>query len=160
MIRETLNVQIGARNGTVLLHGGTTAVRLAADVIDRMQKRLIERGHLTESDVRELMSQTENHIAPTRADVIEVYSNKGVIQPFTKGQLRYVETMLKNDLTFCIGPAGTGKTYLAVAVGLDASQKTNSQDRAGPSGGGSGRTPRFSARRPAGQGQPLSASAL
>jgi phosphate starvation-inducible PhoH-like protein len=123
LIRDTLNVQIGARNGTVILHGGTTAVRLAADVIDRMQKRLIERGVLSESDVRELMSQTENHIAPTRAEVIEVYSNKGVIEPFTKGQLHYVETMLKNDLTFCVGPAGTGKTYLAVAVAVSMLRK-------------------------------------
>ena len=123
ILRDTLNVQIGARNGTVLLHGGTTAVRMAADVIDRMQKRLIERGALSDSDMRELMSQTENHIVPTRADVIEVYSNKGVIEPFTKGQLRYVETMLKNDLTFCIGPAGTGKTYLAVAAAVSMLRK-------------------------------------
>jgi phosphate starvation-inducible PhoH-like protein len=123
MLRDTLNVQISARNGTVILHGGTTAVRMAADVIDRMQKRLIERGRLSDADVRELMSQTESQIAPTRADVIEVYSNKGVIEPFTKGQLRYIETMLKNDLTFCIGPAGTGKTYLAVAVAVSMLRK-------------------------------------
>lgn len=123
MLRDMFNVQISARNGTILLHGGSTAVRMAADVIDRMQKRLIERGRLSDADVRELMSQTESQIAPTRADVIEVYSNKGVIEPFTKGQLRYVETMLKNDLTFCIGPAGTGKTYLAVAVAVSMLRK-------------------------------------
>jgi len=123
MLRDTFNVQISARNGTILLHGGSTAVRMAADVIDRMQKRLIERGRLSESDVRELMTQTESQITPTRADVIEVYSNKGVIEPFTKGQLRYIETMLKNDLTFCTGPAGTGKTYLAVAVAVSMLRK-------------------------------------
>ncbi len=118
LIRDTLNVQIGARNGTVILNGGATAVRMAADVIDRMQKRLIERGRLTASDVRELMSQSENQIAPTRNDVIEVYSHKGVIEPFTKGQLHYIEAMANNDLTFCTGPAGTGKTYLAVAMAV------------------------------------------
>ena len=123
LIRDTFNVQIGARNGTIILHGGTTAVRMAADVIDRMQKRLIERGVLSDSDVRELMNQTEHHIVPTRADVIEVYSNKGVIEPFTKGQLHYIEAMLKNDLTFCIGPAGTGKTYLAVAAAVSMLRK-------------------------------------
>ncbi len=118
LIRDTLNVQIGARNGTVVLNGGATAVRMAADVIDRMQKRLIERGRLTVSDVRELMSQSENQITPTRSDVIEVYSHKGVIEPFTKGQLHYIEAMAQNDLTFCTGPAGTGKTYLAVAMAV------------------------------------------
>lgn len=123
LICQTLNVQIGARNGTVIVLGGTTAVRMAADVIDRMQKRLIERGVLSESDVRELMTQSESQITPTRADVIEVYSHKGVIEPFTKGQLRYIETMLKNDLTFCTGPAGTGKTYLAVAMAVSMLRK-------------------------------------
>ena len=123
MLRDTLNVQISARNGAVVLHGGATAVRIAADVIDRMQKRLIERGRLSESDVRELMTQTESQVVPTRADMIEVYSHRGVIEPFTQGQLRYVETMLGNDLTFCTGPAGTGKTYLAVAVAVSMLRK-------------------------------------
>jgi phosphate starvation-inducible PhoH-like protein len=123
LIRETLNIQIGARNGTVILQGGTTAVRMAADVIDRMQKRLNERGALSESDVRELLSQSESQIVPTPSNVIEVYSRKGVIEPFTAGQLGYIETMLANDLTFCIGPAGTGKTYLAVAVAVSMLRK-------------------------------------
>lgn len=122
-LKNTFNVQISARNGTVILQGGATAVRMAADAIDRMQKRLIERGALTENDVRELITQTESQITPTRTDVLEVYSQKGVIEPFTKGQLRYIETMLKNDLTFCIGPAGTGKTYLAVAVAVSMLRK-------------------------------------
>jgi len=62
-------------------------------------------------------------VVSTRDDVIEVYSSKGIIEPFTKGQLRYIETMLKNDLTFCIGPAGTGKTYLAVAMAVSMLRK-------------------------------------
>jgi phosphate starvation-inducible PhoH-like protein len=52
-----------------------------------------------------------------------VYSHKKVIEPSTRGQLRYVETMLANDLTFCIGPAGTGKTYLAVAIAVSMLKK-------------------------------------
>jgi phosphate starvation-inducible PhoH-like protein len=52
-----------------------------------------------------------------------VYSHKKVIEPSTKGQLKYVETMLANDLTFCIGPAGTGKTYLAVAIAVSMLRK-------------------------------------
>lgn len=122
-LRNTFNVQISARNGTVVLQGGATAVRLAADAIDRMQKRLIERGALSENDVRELLTQAEAQVVPARTDVLEVYSQKGIIEPFTKGQLRYIETMLKNDLTFCIGPAGTGKTYLAVAVAVSLLRK-------------------------------------
>lgn len=161
LIRETLNIQIGARNGTVILQGGTTAVRMAADVIDRMQKRLNECGALSESDVRELLSQSESQIVPTPSNVIEVYSRKGVIEPFTAGQLGYIETMLANDLTFCIGPAGTGKTYLAVAVAVSMlRKKTNSQDCSGSPGGRGGRTARLFARRLAGQGQSLFEAAV
>ncbi|MHC5155773.1 MAG: PhoH family protein, partial [Planctomycetota bacterium] len=69
-------------------------------------------------DVDELYSQTTHHIDKGNSDVIEVYAHKGVIEPFTKGQLTYLKTMRKNDLTFCIGPAGTGKTYLAVAMAV------------------------------------------
>jgi phosphate starvation-inducible PhoH-like protein len=52
-----------------------------------------------------------------------VYSHKKVIEPNTKGQSKYIETMLANDLTFCIGPAGTGKTYLAVAIAVSMLKK-------------------------------------
>jgi phosphate starvation-inducible PhoH-like protein len=46
-----------------------------------------------------------------------------MVEPNTKGQLKYIDTMLKNDLTFCTGPAGTGKTYLAVAVAVSMLKK-------------------------------------
>jgi len=117
-LNKMLKVKIAARDGTVLVSGEPTAVRTAEDLIDRMQRRLLQRGKLTDDDVDELYSQTTHHIDRANSDVIEVYAHKGVIEPFTKGQLTYLQTMRKNDLTFCIGPAGTGKTYLAVAVAV------------------------------------------
>ncbi len=56
-------------------------------------------------------------------ETISVYSHKKAVKPNTKGQIKYVQTMLKNDLTFCIGPAGTGKTYLAVAIAVSMLKK-------------------------------------
>jgi phosphate starvation-inducible protein PhoH and related proteins len=50
------------------------------------------------------------------ADEIDVYSKGHAVKPKTEGQKRYIEAILANDLTFCIGPAGSGKTYLAVAA--------------------------------------------
>ncbi|MHC4998055.1 MAG: PhoH family protein, partial [Planctomycetota bacterium] len=115
--------KVSARNGTVLISGEPVAVRTAEDLIDRMQRRLIQRGKLTDDDVDELYSQTTHHIEKGNSDVIEVYAHKGVIEPFTKGQLTYLKMMRKNDLTFCIGPAGTGKTYLAVAMAVSMLKK-------------------------------------
>jgi len=115
---QTLGVKITARNGTVLVSGDASAVHTTADLIGRMQKRLIQRGQLNSDDVDELLNRCRQTIDRDNPDVIEVYSRKGIIEPFTKGQMVYIQTMYKNDLTFCIGPAGTGKTYLAVAVAV------------------------------------------
>lgn len=123
LVRDRLMVKVSAREGTIVISGETNAVRAAADVFDHMQKRLIKRGKLNVRDVEELLTQTMHLGRSDRADVIEVYSGKGIIEPFTKGQLHYLKTMLKNDLTFCTGPAGTGKTYLAVAVAVSMLKK-------------------------------------
>lgn len=123
MVRDRLLVKISAREATILITGDPTPVRTAADVLDHMQKRLIKRGKLNERDVEELLAQAVSLGQSERADVIEVYSGKGIIEPFTRGQLVYLKAMLQHDLTFCIGPAGTGKTYLAVAVAVSMLKK-------------------------------------
>ena len=51
-------------------------------------------------------------------DGITVFSRHKVVKPSTEGQRSYIRTLLDNDITFCTGPAGTGKTYLAVAVAV------------------------------------------
>lgn len=51
---------------------------------------------------------------------IDVFCKGAAVKPKTEGQRKYVETIKKNDVVFCIGPAGTGKTYLAVALALSA----------------------------------------
>ena len=62
-------------------------------------------------------SPNDNH-SPNES--IPVFSKRGVIRPKTAGQKRYVEAMKHNDLVFGIGPAGTGKTYLAMAMAVSA----------------------------------------
>jgi len=54
---------------------------------------------------------------------IEVYLRGGLIIPKTKGQIEYVEAIKTHDIVFCIGPAGTGKTYLAMAMAVNALKK-------------------------------------
>lgn len=123
MLRDSFDVQVIWRGGDVTLKGSAEAVNTVAEVVDRMQKRLIERGRLGISDMRELMSQVVSQISPDEGQAITVYSHKQVVEPFTRGQLDYIEAMLKHDITFCTGPAGTGKTYLAVAVAVSMLKK-------------------------------------
>jgi phosphate starvation-inducible PhoH-like protein len=117
-VRDALDVRITARQNNLLIAGAAANVNQAAEVIDKMQKHLLKRGTLTADDVSHLISEYALPAAPQSPEAVDVYSHKKVIEPSTKGQLRYIQTMLANDLTFCIGPAGTGKTYLAVAVAV------------------------------------------
>ena len=118
LLRQSLGVQISARQANLTITGKEKDVNRAAEVIDKMQKRLIRHGSLTTKDVSVFLTQEDISKPSGTGQAITVYSHKKVVEPNTKGQQKYIETMLANDLTFCIGPAGTGKTYLAVAVAV------------------------------------------
>jgi len=123
LLRQSLGVQLAARDANLIITGKEKDVNKAARIIDKMQKRLIRHGSLTTEDVTTLIARKDSPESPETSRAITVYSHKKVIKPSTKGQLKYVETMLTNDLTFCIGPAGTGKTYLAVAIAVSMLKK-------------------------------------
>ena len=122
LLRKSLGVQITARGSDLIISGRQEDVDRAAEVIDKMQRHLIKRGSLTTANVKTFLVQ-DTAATPQTSRAITVYSHEKIIEPSTKGQLRYVETMLANDLTFCIGPAGTGKTYLAVAIAVSILKK-------------------------------------
>ena len=123
LLRQSLGVRITARQANLIITGKEKNVNRTAEIINKMQKRLIKQGSLRAADVTTLITQDNSPITAETSKAITVYSHKKVIEPNTKGQLKYVETMLANDLTFCIGPAGTGKTYLAVAIAVSMLRK-------------------------------------
>jgi phosphate starvation-inducible PhoH-like protein len=123
LLRDSLNVHITARQGNLIITGKEKDVNKAVEVIDKMQKRLLKTRSLTMENVTAFIKQTESPTMPQDGEAISVYAQKKVIEPNTKGQLKYIKTMLANDLTFCTGPAGTGKTYLAVAIAVSMLKK-------------------------------------
>jgi phosphate starvation-inducible PhoH-like protein len=123
LLRQSIGVQITARQSNLIITGKAENVNRTAEIIDKMEKRLIKYGSLTSADVNALLAQDDSTVTAESSEAITVYSRKKIIEPSTKGQLKYVETMLANDLTFCIGPAGTGKTYLAVAIAVSMLRK-------------------------------------
>jgi phosphate starvation-inducible PhoH-like protein len=116
MIREAFGVTLVSREDELRLAGDKEQVGKAALVLDQMQKKLRRQDWLSTEDVGSAISKAVEADRERRADEIDVYAKGHAIKPKTDGQQRYVETMFANDLTFCLGPAGTGKTYLAVAV--------------------------------------------
>ena len=123
LLRQSLGVQITARQSRLMITGKEDDVKKAAGIVDKMQKQLIKHRSLTAEDVTSFIKHKDLLKTLDTGKGISVYSHKKVIEPTTKGQLKYIETMLANDLTFCIGPAGTGKTYLAVAIAVSMLKK-------------------------------------
>jgi phosphate starvation-inducible PhoH-like protein len=116
MIRDTFGVQLTSRDDEIRLSGEKDQVSKAAAVLDQMQRKLRRQDWLSTEDVGQAIGRAFEHEKARTADEIDVYSRGHAIKPKTEGQRRYVEAMFNHDLTFCIGPAGTGKTYLAVAA--------------------------------------------
>jgi phosphate starvation-inducible PhoH-like protein len=123
LLRQSLDVQITARQSRLMIAGKNENVKKAAEIIDKMQKQLIKHRSLTAEDITDFIKSRDSLQSLDTSKAISVYSHKKVIEPSTQGQLQYIEMMLANDLTFCIGPAGTGKTYLAVAIAVSMLKK-------------------------------------
>jgi phosphate starvation-inducible PhoH-like protein len=123
LLRDSLGVHITARQGNLFITGKEKDIDKTVEVIDKMQKRLLKTRSLTAANVTTFIQQSKSPGIPETSEAISVYAHKKVIEPSTKGQLKYIKTMLANDLTFCTGPAGTGKTYLAVAIAVSMLKK-------------------------------------
>jgi phosphate starvation-inducible PhoH-like protein len=123
LLRATYGVQVSARGNIVYVNGEAPGTDRAVKALERMEKRLSKRKTLSREDVDSIIVAVSKSAEDFEAKSIRVFSPKEVIQPFTRGQLDYVDKMYTNDLVFCTGPAGTGKTYLAVAVAASMLKK-------------------------------------
>ncbi len=124
LIRRELNVQIFAHGNEITLTGEESKVRLARLTLDKLLE-IISRGDaIDRSRIRyaiDLASEgNADRIGEIMRDVIAITYKGRQVKCKTLGQKRYVDAIKKNTLTFGIGPAGTGKTYLAVAMAVVA----------------------------------------
>lgn len=117
-IREALGIKYFARGNTLKLVGDADAVGKAAALIESLQNTLRERRHLSKDDVANALADLATGKTEGTTKYIDVYRKTAAIRPRTAGQEEYVQSVNENDLCFCLGPAGTGKTYLAVAMAL------------------------------------------
>ncbi len=125
LIEAAIPATIIARGETIKIRGENPDVEHIHQILHEMMETLSEKGSLTVRDVQNLIalitSDNENSNGEIRVPEIVIhYGNKGAIVPKTKGQEAYVKIVRKNDVVFCIGPAGTGKTFLAVALAVAA----------------------------------------
>lgn len=120
-IRETLGVTITHRGGAIHVAGDDAAVARATTVLEALKARAERRGQLSPDDVAETLAQYSGDPDGIAAQAtIEISHTTKRIKPRTAGQGQYVKAIREHDVVFAIGPAGTGKTYLAVAMAIEA----------------------------------------
>jgi phosphate starvation-inducible PhoH-like protein len=124
ILERELEADIHVRGNDVTLTGSYAAVSLAADVINEMVTVLRTGQGLTPDAVERICSMmAAEEAAPADVLTHNILSSRGrTIRPKTLNQKRYVDAIDKHTVVFGIGPAGTGKTYLAVAKAVQALQ--------------------------------------
>lgn len=120
MLREQFGLKVVPRDTTVHLEGTEAAVGYAERVIEQL-RQLARHGPIKPSDVQTVVDLVKGRGDLSAADRTAAVVGPGKsIRPKTDGQARYVKAMQDNDVILCVGPAGTGKTYLAVAFAVNA----------------------------------------
>lgn len=126
-IEKKLSVQILRRGNQLAVLGEDEMRRQAVDVLQSLYSRLEAGRQVEPGDIdRELRmspaepdASTGTQLEMFRGGKVEIKTRKKMIEPRTDAQKAYVQSLFENELAFGIGPAGTGKTYLAVAVGVN-----------------------------------------
>ena len=119
-IRDNLGVAITHRDGEIRVAGDEAPVARATEVLEQLKGLAARQGSLSETDVNHVLARVGGGDSLLVDAAIDVIHAGKQLKPRTPGQARYIQAIRKHDLTFAVGPAGTGKTYLAVALAVEA----------------------------------------
>ena len=124
-IETRTGVQILRRGNQLAIHGPEDAQTAARDVLTALYQRLEQGRAVSRADIdREFRLAPEEEDSEAQLEMfdggkVEIKTRRKLIEPRTEAQKAYVRSLYQNEMCFGIGPAGTGKTYLAVAVGVN-----------------------------------------
>ena len=120
VVRDRFDVKIKTRGDTLLVEGSEEEINRVVKLFAKL-KDLVKNQHIPKvSDVEYLVEQIldEQDIGGVLKEAIQLTHWGEEIRPKTKGQARYIESIKKHEVVFGVGPSGTGKTYLAVAMAV------------------------------------------
>ncbi|NLY78082.1 MAG: PhoH family protein [Tissierellia bacterium] len=124
IVEEEFGVEIILRDGKLAIIGEETSVQLVEKLIYKLMEIIKTQKILTKQAIRYsiqlVLSGEEEKIKELLNDIICITASGKTIKPKTLGQKRYIDSIRNNDIVFGIGPAGTGKTYLAMAMAVNA----------------------------------------
>ncbi len=123
LIETKFTIKITARDNFFILKGREENIAKATLFFHELEK-LRERGTpIQKTEFLYILNETERPKKKAQSifhDKLEIQGKKKVIVPKSEGQKKYLELMRSHTITFCIGPAGTGKTYLAMAMAISS----------------------------------------
>lgn len=120
-IEEKLNVTTSSRGSLIFISGKNENVAKAKEILESLYHQLEKGMDITMSDVEAAVRMVSSETGARQSlfdEEIIIKTAKKQIVPHSNHQKEYIRTLFKHDLTFATGPAGTGKTYLAVAVAV------------------------------------------
>ena len=127
IIEDGFNTTVTLRNGTINIIGSNPNIRRTQNVLDELLQLSLKGNTISEQEVRyavdmQLEDKTET-LLKVDADLICYTMSGKPVKPKTLGQKNYVDSIRDKMITFGLGPAGTGKTYLAMAMAITAFKK-------------------------------------
>ena len=126
-VEEALSVQVMHQGNRLTVFGECADVGRAVEVLEALHRRLETGREITPGDIDAEIRMGEDMDVVASSDQMELFprgkieikTRKKLVEPRSGAQKAYVRSLVSNELVFGIGPAGTGKTYLAVAVGVN-----------------------------------------
>ncbi|AFH48528.1 Phosphate starvation-inducible protein PhoH-like protein [Ignavibacterium album JCM 16511] len=126
LLEDRFNASITVRGDVVSIKGVLEEVESIEKILKEMIYVLNTSGKLNANDVETILNLTvegKEVVSDNDFESIILYTKSDVVKAKTPGQKKYIQIAQKNDICFAIGPAGTGKTYLAVALAVSALKK-------------------------------------
>ena len=122
ILEESFPCQIVLRGSDITLEGQKSVIAQASETISEMMKTYSRKNQVTAGDVRSLVALISNgeHVESRSDEPVILHTRQGAVSPRSDGQKQFYEAVQKDDMVFAIGPAGTGKTFLAVAFAVAA----------------------------------------
>ena len=121
-IADALKVTINTRGSTVFIQGEAIAVKLSQNILEQLYCLLKANYPVYPNDVdyaiRVLSEDDSINLKDIFLETVYITSKKHLITPKSRAQKEYIDSIRKHDMVFGIGPAGTGKTYLAMAMAV------------------------------------------
>ena len=133
-VRDSVGIDVVVRGDELRLHGEADSIQRGLKVFQELQQIIEQTGRLQPWEVEHVLGGNgsagpggpagdvaeRGEREDSAHTAIDLFEKAKRVAPRTKGQAEYVKTISENDLVFCTGPAGCGKTYLAVAMAVNA----------------------------------------